>query len=123
MHCRQLRQEKDIASIDGGGLLGFCKGPGHYLIDPFVITDPLLARLPIPDISDGFVPGHIIKKVPDGLLESYINNKNMIHDENLKEYYTKVFIVTRGKLFTKERFKYIYELTFTKSRRYTHDYN
>ena len=121
-HCRQLRNENERASIGGGGLLGFCMGPSHYLIDPLVITDPLLARLPVTDISMGFVPGHITKKIPNGLLESYINNLNMLKDKNLKEYYNKIFVVTRGKLFTKERFKYIYELNFTRSRKYKLDY-
>lgn len=106
-HCRALREEPRPAYIEGGGIVGFCRGPLHQLIDPQAITDPLLARLPMPDLSEGFVPGHFIRTVPEGLLESYINNRNEVKDPKLKEYYEKLFTVTRGPVFSLMRFKYI----------------
>jgi arabinofuranosyltransferase len=121
-HCRILREEPKPALIEGGGIVGFCRGPRHQLIDPQAITDPLLARLPMPDLTKGFVPGHFTRPVPAGLLESYIDNRNEVKDPDLKVYYDKLFMVTRGPVFSLTRFKYILELNLPWNRRYSHPY-
>lgn len=122
-HCRQLMEESVIAFIGGGGVNGFCRGPLQQLIDPQAITDPLLARLPLPDLTGGFIPGHFLRTVPDGLLESYIANRNMVKDPKLREYYEKLFTVVRGPIFSLIRLKYIIELNMPWNRRYTKPYS
>ncbi|MDP2983397.1 MAG: hypothetical protein Q8O92_08715 [Candidatus Latescibacter sp.] len=121
-HCRALSEESRPVYIEGGGIVGFCRGPLHQLIDPQAITDPLLARLPIPDLTGGFVPGHFTRPVPEGLLESYSENRNMLKDPKLRNYYEKLFIVTRGPVFSVIRLKYILELNLPWNRRYSHPY-
>jgi arabinofuranosyltransferase len=121
-HCKVLKDEPIPALIEGGGIVGFCRGPSHQLIDPQAITDPLLARLPIPDLAKGFVPGHFSRPVPEGLLESYSEKRNMLKDPKLRNYYEKLLIVTRGPIFSMIRLKYIFELNLPWNRRYTHPY-
>ncbi len=123
LHCRSLREGREPALIEGGGIVGFCRGPRHQLIDPQIITDPLLVRLPNPDFSRGFIPGHFTKPAPAGLLESHALGRNCIRDAGLRPYYERIRTVTRGKLFTKERIMNIFELNCTGARKYAKPYS
>ena len=108
--CIKLRNENQPVKIGGGGIHGYCSGPDKILIDPLMITEPLLARLPNIEPPKGFRIGHIVKKFPKGLKQSYENGYNSIVDPELRNYYHMILTITRGNLFSLERFKYIYKI-------------
>jgi arabinofuranosyltransferase len=121
-NCAYFRGTTASAIVEGGGLQGICRGPLMQLIDPQGITDPLIARLPAPDISGGFIPGHISKTLPAGMVESYITGRNLISDPKLSEYFGKLCSITRGPIFSFERFMNIFELNLPGNRRYGFPY-
>jgi arabinofuranosyltransferase len=120
--CDSCRNDKNMVLIKGGGIYGFCFGPTKFLIDAQSLSDPLIARLPPPDLSDGFFVAHFTKGIPAGYPESCSANKNLIEDQKLREYYEKIRTITRGDIFSLKRFQYIFELNFTHQRKYMEIY-
>ncbi|MDP8219618.1 MAG: hypothetical protein P9M03_12935, partial [Candidatus Theseobacter exili] len=101
------------------GYLGFYAGPKKTIIDYLALTDPFLSHI---RGEKGLLIGHNKRSIPAGYLESRIEGKNLIEDKRLKNYYKKILTVTRGKLFTLERWKYIIDLNLRKDRYYLNDY-
>ena len=95
----------------------FCRGPRCHLVDPHGITDPLMARLTIP-IEGKFRPAHVRKPIPAGYIESIVTQENRIVDPALAQYYHKLRTVVSGPLFSRERWRYIWELNFTNESRF-----
>ncbi|MCX7698337.1 MAG: glycosyltransferase family 39 protein [Candidatus Goldbacteria bacterium] len=89
------------------GLYGFYSGPKVYIIDDFALTDPFLSRLPSHPASR---IGHFARELPEGYFESVKQNKNLLKDKNLAEFYDKILLITRGPIFSKERFKTIIKM-------------
>ncbi len=58
--------------------------------------------------------GHILREVPEGYRESLNSGVNEIVDPNIHEYYEKILLITRGKIFTAERIKTIVEMNLGK---------
>lgn len=121
-HCNELRNEEITALVGDGGVYGFCRGPGRHLVTSVAITDPLIARLPVPDLSRGFVPGHFKRPIPAGHVESYIAGENLIADPGLHAFNEKLRTITQGPLFTKKRWQAIWALNFPE-RRYNQTYD
>jgi arabinofuranosyltransferase len=116
--CRAMQaREFTVSSIGSGGLPGFCRGPRQHFLDRVAITDPLLARLPTSS-SGPFLPGHLLRPLPEGYLESVVEGENRIRDPQIAAYYEKLRVVTQGPLFTRERWGAIFALNFTRERRY-----
>lgn len=89
------------------GAFGYYAGPDIFIIDSAALTDPLLARIPYSEFDR---PGHYIRTLPKGYVESFEGGfANRIQDQYLSAYYDKLNIITRGELFTKERLKLIWE--------------
>lgn len=84
------------------GYSGFAGGPNHHYIDELGLSDPLIARLPLPRGGD-FRPGHFFRSAPAGYRESIEQDKNLIADADLKQYYEAIRIITRGPLLSGER--------------------
>jgi arabinofuranosyltransferase len=94
--------------VDGYmGLMGFCAGPEVHLVDFHALTDPLLARMHIPN-PDFWRIGHFYRIVPAGYIETIINGKDCFADKNLGQYYEKLSIIIRGDIFDPERLKEIW---------------
>ncbi len=73
-----------------------------YLNDTYCLGDPFLSKLPA--IKDpNWRVGHLRRAVPEGYRESVRNKDNELKDPYLHEYYDKILLITRGKLFDKER--------------------
>jgi arabinofuranosyltransferase len=89
------------------GLLGFFAGPVPHFIDPPALADPLLARLPA---AKHWRIGHFFRVVPNGYVETIVSGRNEICDEKLAQYYERLSLVTRGKLFDRSRLVAIWEL-------------
>jgi arabinofuranosyltransferase len=103
----------------GIGYFGLFAGPEVYVIDAFGVTDPFLARLMVPEeASSDFKPGHVLRDMPNGYVESLFQNENLIKDRDLREYYEKLTVITRGRLFSLKRLRYIIEFNLGGSNRY-----
>ncbi|RJP60455.1 MAG: hypothetical protein C4541_03945 [Candidatus Auribacter fodinae] len=105
------------------GIIGCYAGRNLHIVDPFGLSDPLLARLPAVYDPD-WRPGHFLRKIPEGYMETIQNRltANMIKDPAIARYYEKLSIVTRRRnLFSRERLKAIYWLNCGKY--FTDDYS
>jgi len=75
------------------GIYGYFAGTAKTIIDPFALADPLLARLPV---TDSWRVGHYRRNIPAGYIDSVKNNKPLIEDKQLNEFYAKLRIITHG---------------------------
>lgn len=87
---------------DGLGFVGYFAGPGVHIVDPFALTDPLLARLPAHPESR---PGHYLRDIPAGYLASLESGTNQIADPNLAAYYDRLRLAIAGPLWSPSRVK------------------
>ena len=91
------------------GFAGYYAGPRVHVVDPLALNDALLAR--IPAIYDPeWKIGHAERYIPEGYLETVETGENRIADPGLAEYYDKLSLVTRGDLWSRERWRAIYEI-------------
>lgn len=77
-----------------------------YLNDTYCLGDPLMSKLPA-IYNPNWRVGHLRRAIPDGYHESIRQGVNLIKDPDLHEYYDKIRLITRGKLFDSERIKTI----------------
>ncbi len=95
------------------GEVGFWAGPGKYVIDPNGLSDPLLARLPIPpSFYFEFWVSHFTRELPEGYVESRREKKNLIRDPLIRDYYDKILRVTTGPVFSMARVRDIVDLNW-----------
>jgi arabinofuranosyltransferase len=95
------------------GEVGFYAGPSKYIIDPNGLSDPLMARLPIPpSFYFEFWVSHFTRELPTGYLESRRAGQNLIEDPIIHAYFDKILRVTTGPVFSLERFKDILYLNW-----------
>lgn len=73
-----------------------------YLTDVYGLGDPFLARLPAVR-AEGWRVGHVAREFPEGYEETVRTGENVIRDEDLRKYYDKLCLITRGKLWDRER--------------------
>ncbi len=86
------------------GLSGFTSKRDLHIIDTYGLGDPLLARLPAdPDSRIG----HFKRCVPPGYVRTIASGRNQIHDKEIAQYYDKLSIIIRGRIFDPERLKTI----------------
>jgi arabinofuranosyltransferase len=78
------------------GKSGYAQGPNFYVIDNYALADPLLARLPVR--NKYWQIGHFYRDLPDGYYETLETGKNQIVDPDLALYYSKLTILTQGRL-------------------------
>lgn len=105
---REAGSQVAVPVGSGVGYLGFFAGPRPFIIDGFAVTDPLLARLIVPaEARLDFAPGHVLRPIPAGYVESVITGENRIEDPELASYYERLSLVTRGPLWSRERFRAI----------------
>lgn len=85
------------------GFLGWHVGPDVYVIDVYALTDPFLARLPA--VTAQWKPGHYLRKLPAGYLQSLRSGENRIRDPRLARIYDAVRQVTTGPLLSAQRWE------------------
>jgi len=91
------------------GFFGFYAGPQVHIVDFHALADPLLARLPAKN-RDKWRIGHFVRSVPDGYIETLKTGQNKIKDMRLAQYYDKLSLITRGRLFDTKRIKEIWNI-------------
>jgi arabinofuranosyltransferase len=110
-----------VADGYGVGMLGYYAGPGVHVLDTLALGDPLLAKLRYVNtlaqtrggrrIADGTILiGHYERAIPPGYRETLESGENRIADEHLRAYYERLVLVTRGPLFSWERWRAIWQL-------------
>lgn len=112
--ARSLRASADRVIVHPWiGEVGFWAGPGKYVIDPNALSDPLLARLPIPpSFYFEFWVSHFTRELPEGYVESRREKRNLIHDPVIRDYFDKILRVTTGPVFSMARVRDIVDLNW-----------
>lgn len=95
------------------GFTGYYAGPDVYIINALALTDGLLARVP-PIYNPNWRSGHFMRIIPPGYLEVEDGAQEHLDNPGLDAYYQKIRLITRGDLFTVDRWQAIWELN-TKS--------
>lgn len=95
-----------VVTLKAVGFRAFEAGPQVHVVDLNALTDPLLSKLPAADKNNWRI-GHFTRELPEGYLESVQTQSNRIKDFALRGYYAKLCVITKGKLFSAERFKKI----------------
>lgn len=112
------RHQLDV-TVDGFvGFLGYDAGPTVRVVDLIGLPDPFLARLPARRPAATFnrlgamawKPGHLPRALPEGYLDSLRTRSNRLEDPNLRRLYDMVGRVTRGPLWSAERWRDILRL-------------
>lgn len=107
---RELRSSGRPVSVQRYvGFLGFAAGPQHTIVDRMALTDPLLARLPVADLKRWRI-GHFERELPSGYVETLGGEENRLADPSLREFYDRLRLVTRGPLWSWDRFEAILAL-------------
>lgn len=68
-----------VVVYDCIGFFGYYAGPGVHVVDRYGLADPILARLPMAP-ADTWRPGHYLREVPDGYVESLQTGENRLTD-------------------------------------------
>lgn len=105
-----LKREKiPLATMPGIGMAGYHAGPGTHILDELGLGDPLLARLKPADPKNWHI-AHFKRNIPEGYGESLENKENRIKDPALAEYYDKLSLITRGNIWSLERWSAIWKM-------------
>ncbi len=102
---RENASSGDVPVYGGAGFVGYYAGPAVHILDKYGLTEPLLARLPIPDAKDEgyWRVGHWERAIPRGYRESLAHGDNEIENAALAAYYDRLRLVTRGSLWSPAR--------------------
>lgn len=103
------------------GFLGFFTGRNVHVIDILGLGDPLLSRITHLGVRRNDVAyhtpwgtnvsqGHYERAVPAGYKETVRTGVNVIEDPNLNEYYDHLKLVISGPIWTRERWRAIWQL-------------
>jgi len=99
-----------VTSFTGVGMGGFEMGPSAHIVNPFAITDPLLARLPntgVP-ISQSYI-FNTFRETPAGYLDALRTYSLAGMDPDLALYEAKLRYITSGDLWSMDRLAAIFE--------------
>ncbi len=99
------------------GLHGYYADAGVFVVDEMALADPFRSRLPgiIADAWNrpgrlGWRPAHVPRPIPAGYLETVRTGVNHIEDPDLARVWDAVALVTRGPLWSKARWRAIWQL-------------
>lgn len=111
-----LERENRAPSVlfwDFLGYMGYGEDPQTYLCDRYALVDPLRARLPMHDLPDWRI-GHFERVFPRGYRKTLVTGENHLADGQLREYYNRLCRVTRGPIWSIQRFSEIYHFNLGK---------
>jgi arabinofuranosyltransferase len=104
--------KRTVSSAVAVGMRGFFAGPSSYIIDNAALADAFLARVPFDGMR--WRPGHVGRAKVEGYIESLTQGTNVIKDPKYSVLFDKINLVTKGELFTAQRWKTIWELNTNK---------
>jgi arabinofuranosyltransferase len=88
------------------GFFGYSAGTKLMIVDRLGLADPLFARLPVENRASWRI-GHFKRAAVPGYYESIVYGEPLIKDPAVNDLYRNVRLVTRGPLFSPERWKAI----------------
>ena len=97
---RALVRGLRVTTTTAIGFAGYFAGRQLHIVDPVALADPLLSRLPTA------VPwriGHFQREVPAGYMDTLGTGRNVIADPGVAMFYDQLALVTRGPLWTRDR--------------------
>ena len=106
---RARAENADVAVLPVIGLAALAAGPDLVLVDPYALSDPLLARL-TPAQPGRFAPGHLAREIPAGYLKARDTGDTSDMDPALARYYEKLRLVVAGPLLSPARLRALIEL-------------
>ena len=83
-------------------MIGFYAGADKWVIDRYALVDALLAHIP-PVRDPQWRPGHMLRLLPEGYLETLRTRVNRIVDPDLARYYDALKLIVSGRLFDPQR--------------------
>jgi len=92
------------------GIFGYYAGQRVYIVDLFALSDAFLARVKHNSVPNNWRIGHIFRPIPKGYINTKFTGKNSIADQELKDFYKKIQLITKGKIFSIERLSAIIDL-------------
>jgi arabinofuranosyltransferase len=101
--------ERKVLVLTNVGAAGYFENDSTHIVDAYALADPLLARLPMAYQGDWRV-GHFKRAIPEGYVETLRTGTNVIADRNLARYYDELATITRGPIFSAERWRAIWRL-------------
>lgn len=111
---------RDIREADlPGGILRMVPGITKYynndlyLNDLYALGDPYLSKLPAVREANWRI-GHMYREAPKGYYETVYYGDNVIENEAASEYYEIIKLITRGKVFNKDRLKAVIDINLGK---------
>jgi len=102
-----LERHERIVEWAADGIFGFTVGSRVHIVDFFGLGDAFLARLPA---EPKWYPGHLMRLVPPGYVDTLRLETNRIADPSLAEYYDEIRAVTRDPLWSRHRLRAIWRL-------------
>ncbi len=106
MGARFAQSDQPVAVWDEAGFFGYWSG-SKTVIEVWGLADPLLARIPYKPAGEWRI-GHYPRRLPEGYLETRREGRNLLKDPELAALYDGLVLVTRGKLFTRARWREIW---------------
>ena len=77
----QFKKHSDIIRVfQAIGFYGYWSGTNKIIVDPYALSNPLLARMPV---RKQWRVGHYPRDIPGGYIESIINNNEVIADKQI----------------------------------------
>jgi len=104
------------------GMAGFFAGQGTFILDALALADPLLSKLPIEPGSDWRI-GHYMRYIPYGYIRTLKTGENSISSPALKQYYDRLALLEKGRLFSLERIKEIFRFNLGLNDHLLDEYN
>lgn len=102
-----------VARAQTIGMIGYYAGPEIHFYDRVGLADPLLARLPA-EFNPYWRVGHLDRSRVlielEGYNDTVLTGENQLTDSNLRTYYDYLALITRGRIFSGERFRAIYHM-------------
>ncbi len=92
---KQRSDQRRVLEGSGVGMAAFAAGPNVHLVDPFALTDPLLARIRFAPKAD-WRPGHMNRPLPAGYLESVESGQNLVEEPCAHALLDDIWLITRG---------------------------
>ncbi len=94
------------------GYFGQAAGPRKHIIDNLGLADAFLARLPACNTGspDYWKSGHFYRLIPPGYVASVKYNRNLMRHASLRQYLDRINSVTRGPVWSWQRFVDIFQL-------------
>jgi hypothetical protein len=102
--------DERVVVRDTIGLFGYAAGPTKLIVDPLGLSDPLLSHLPMACPDREWRPGHIRREIPSGYVETLRGGRNVLDDPDLREFYDKVVVITRERIWSAHRLKTIFQI-------------